>query len=148
MTPARTETGQSDRSIGELLADISKDLTTLMRQELDLAKAEAKQSATQAGKGIGMFAGAGVAGLLFLIFLSTAVWWALGAAIGRGWSALIVAVIWAIVAVILAMVGRTEMQKAEGIPRTTDTVKKIPPALKGQERPGDTTTGTPTKDYR
>ncbi|QGN34191.1 phage holin family protein [Microlunatus sp. Gsoil 973] len=125
----------SGRSIGEVFGDVSRDLTTLLRQEIDLAKAEAKQSATRAGKGAGMYAGAGVAGLLFLVFLSVALWWALGGVIGRGWSGLIVAAIWAIIAAILAMVGRAEMRKINGLPETAETVKKIPPALKGQEPP-------------
>jgi len=129
----------SGRSIGAVLGDVSKDLTTLLRQEIDLAKAEAKQSATRAGKGAGMFAGAGIAGLLFLVFLSVAGWWALGGLIGRGWSGLIVAVVWAIIAIILALVGRGEMHKINGLPETTETVKKIPPALKGQEPPHNTT---------
>lgn len=138
-TPGATAAATSDRSVGAVLSDISKDLTTLMRQEIDLAKAEAKQSATRAGKGAGMFAGAGVAGLLFLVFLSVAGWWALGGLIGRGWSGLIVAVVWAIIAGILALVGRAEMRKINGLPETAETVKKIPPALKGQEPPTNTT---------
>ena len=65
--------------------------------------------------------------------LSVALWWALGNAIGRGWSAVVVAVIWAIVAAILAAVGRSELKKIRGLDRTADSVKKIPPALKGNE---------------
>ncbi|GAB3918543.1 hypothetical protein GCM10011575_34200 [Microlunatus endophyticus] len=139
----RPEDEPADRtSVGTLLGDISKDLTTLLRQEIDLAKAEARQSAIRAGSGIGMFGGAAVAGLLFLVFLSVAGWWALGGVIGRGWSGLVVAGIWAVVAVILALVGRAQLKKINGLPETTETVKKIPPALKGQERTGDTTTGS------
>jgi len=137
--PSVSPTPVSDedrRSMGTVVGDIGKQLSTLMRQEVDLAKAEAKQSATQAGTGIGLYAGAGVAGLLFLVFLSVAAWWALGASIGRGWSGLIVAVIWLIIAGILALVGRARMKKIRGLPDTAETVKKVPSALKGQERPG------------
>ena len=130
--PPTSESG-SRPSIGELLGDVSKYISDLMRQELALAKAEATQSATRAGKGAGMFAGAGVAGHFVLLFLSVALWWALGNSIGRGWSALVVAVIWAIVAAVLAAMGRTEMKKVRGLDRTADSVKKIPPALKGHE---------------
>jgi hypothetical protein len=63
------------RSIGELLSDVSQDVTTLLRQEVALAKAEVKQSVSSAGKGVGMFAGAGVAGHMVLLFLSVAGWW-------------------------------------------------------------------------
>jgi len=124
------------RSIGALVSDISSDLSTLVRQEVELAKAEAKQSATQAGKGAGMLAGAAVAGQLALVFLSVAAWWALGEVIGRGWSGLVVALVWAIVAGILAASGRSQLKRSPmGLPRTTETVKDIPEALKGHETP-------------
>ena len=64
--------GVERASIGELLSDISSDLSTLMRQEVALAKAELTQSAKQAGKGGGMLAGAGIAGHFVLLFLSIA----------------------------------------------------------------------------
>lgn len=121
------------RSIGELLSDVSSNLSTLLQQELALAKAELTQSATRAGKGVGMFAGAAVGALLFLVFLSVSAWWGLGQFIGNQWSALIVAIIWAIVAAILAMVGKKEFERIRGIPRTTETLGKVPNAIKGHE---------------
>lgn len=121
------------RSLGQVLGDVSSDLSTLVRQELALAKAEVSQSATNAGKGVGMFAGAAVAGLLLLVFLSLSIMWGLGQFIGNQWSALIVAVIWLIVAVVLALVGKKELARVKGLPQTADTVGKIPNALKGQE---------------
>ena len=125
---------QETRSIGEIFGNVTQDLSTLMRQEVALAKAEAGQSAKNAGKGIGMYAGAAVGGFLFLLFLSTALMWALGHLIGSdGWAALIVAVIWAIIAAVLASVAKKEMQKIRGLPDTADTMGKIPNALKGQE---------------
>lgn len=120
-------------SIGTLLGQVSSDVTTLLRQEVALAKAEAKKSATDAGKGVGMFAGAGVAGLLFLVFLSVSAWWGLGQFIGNQWSGLIVAVVWAIVAGVLALVGKKELASVKGLPETADSVGKIPNALKGHE---------------
>jgi len=127
--------GQSagDRSLGELISEVTGDLSTLMRQELELAKAELQQSASRAGKGAGLLGGAGVAGYFVLLFLSVALWWAIGSATGLGWSALIVAVIWAIIAAVLATVGRNSLKSIRGIPKTADTVKKIPDALKGNE---------------
>jgi len=124
---------QEDRSIGEILGDVTTDLSTLMRQELELAKAELKQTATRAGTGAGLFGGAAVAGHMVLLFLSISVWWALGMLIGHGWSGLIVAAIWAIVAAILAVTGRTQLSRVRGVPQTTETVAKIPEALKGNE---------------
>jgi hypothetical protein len=127
--------GQSvgDRSLGDLISEVTTDLSTLVRQELELAKAEVQQSAARAGKGAGMLGGAGVAGYFVLLFLSIALWWAIGSATGLGWSALIVAVIWGIIGAVLYVMGRNSLKSVRGIPKTTDTVKKIPDALKGNE---------------
>ena len=136
-SPAETgpAPGQSagDRSLGELIAEVTGDLSTLMRQELELAKAELQQSASRAGKGAGMLGGAGVAGYFVLLFASLALWWAIGAGTGLGWSALIVAAIWGVIGAILFIAGRNSLKSVRGIPKTADTVKKIPDALKGNE---------------
>jgi hypothetical protein len=120
-------------SIGELLSDVSQDITTLIRQEAELAKAEIKQSASRAGKGAGMLGGAGVAGHFAVLFLSIALWWALGEKTGHGWSALIVAALWAIAAAVLGQLGRKKLKSVDGLPQTGATVKKIPDAVKGNE---------------
>ena len=122
-----------DRSLGDLISEVTQDLSTLMRQELELAKAELQQSASRAGKGAGMLGGAAVAGYFVLLFLSVALWWAIGSATGLGWSAVIVAVIWGIIAAVLYTAGRNSLKAVRGIPKTADTVKKIPDALKGNE---------------
>jgi hypothetical protein len=129
----QTTTGRDDRSVGELVSEVSRDLSTLIRQEIELAKAEATQSAKRAGKGAGMFGGAGVAGHMVLLFLSLALWWALGTVMGGGWSGLVVAAVWAVVAAVLAARGRSELKAVEGLPQTADSVKKIPDALRGHE---------------
>lgn len=128
----RNKTGDS-RSIGELLGDVSSDLSTLMRQEVALAKAEVGQSASRAGKGVGMLVGAAVTGHLFLVFGSVAGWWALGEVVGRGWSGLIVAGVWLLIAIILGLLGKSALNKVKGLPETTDSLGKIPNALKGNE---------------
>lgn len=122
-------------SIGALVSDISTDLSTLMRQEVALAKAEAKQSAAQAGRGAGLLGGAGLAGWFVLLWLSVALWWALGAVMDRGWAAVVVAAIWAVIAAVLAVMGRSQMQKVRGLPYTVETAKQVPDALKGNEEP-------------
>jgi hypothetical protein len=124
---------QEAPSLGERLGDVTRDLSILMRQEVALAKAEASQSASRAGKGIGLLAGAALAGYFVLLFLSIALWVSLGSKIGEGWSALVVTVIWAIIAAVLASVGKKALDKVRGVPRTTETLGKIPNALKGQE---------------
>ncbi|MCU1516663.1 MAG: hypothetical protein JWQ75_1384, partial [Pseudarthrobacter sp.] len=91
--PSAAHVKADNTSLGDLLGEVTRDLSTLMRQELELAKAELKQSASKAGKGSGMLAGAGVAGHFVLLFLSIALWYALGELMGLGWSAVVVAVI-------------------------------------------------------
>ena len=131
--PSAAHMKADNASLGELLGDVTRDLSTLMRQEVELAKAEAKQSATRAGKGAGMLAGAGIGGHFVLLFLSLALMWALGAIMPLGWSALIVAVIWAIIAAVLASTGRKELKQIKGLPQTGETLSEIPPTLKPGE---------------
>lgn len=124
---------EDGRSIGELLSDVSTNLSTLMRQEVALAKAEVRQSGSQAGKGAGMIVGAAVGAMLFLVFLSVSAWWGLGRLIGNEWSGLVVALVWAAVAGALAMAGKKEFERIRGLPRTTETISKIPNAVRGHE---------------
>ena len=136
--PGDTRNGLPDpslRSVGEVLGDITSDLSTLLRQEVELAKAELRETADHAKAAGGMFAGAGVAGHLALIFLSLALWWALGDLFDSlGWSALVVGLLWAVAAGVLASIGRTRLKRATPVaPRTVDTAKDIPEALKGHE---------------
>jgi hypothetical protein len=118
-------------SLGSLLGEVMKDMSTLFRQEVALAKAEITDSGKKAGKGAGLFGGAGVAGHFVLLFLSIALWWGLGDLIGsNGWSAVIVAILWAVVALILALQGKKEFQKIKGAPQTAETIKEIPDTFK------------------
>lgn len=123
----------ANESLGDLLSDVTRNLSQLLRQELELAKAELRESATKAGKGAGMLGGAGVAGHFALLFLSIAIWWGLGELIGRGWSAVIVALVYAIVAAVLAVTGRNKLREVRGMPSTVDSAKRIPEALKPEE---------------
>jgi hypothetical protein len=116
-----------------MFSDVAEDLSTLMRQEVELAKAEVRQSAIRAGKGAGFLAGAGISAHTALLFASAAAWWGLGDVIGHGWSALIVAAAWLIIAVITGQLGRREMTAISGAPQTTQTIKQIPAAVKGNE---------------
>ncbi|HEY6478636.1 MAG TPA: phage holin family protein [Streptosporangiaceae bacterium] len=120
-------------SVGEAFSDVAADLSTLMRQEVELAKAEVRESATRAGKGAGMLAGAGVSGHLVLAFASVAGWWGLGEVIGHGWSALVVGAVWLIITAVLGLAARRELAAVSGVPRTAQTVRKIPGAIKGNE---------------
>lgn len=118
-----------NESLGEMFASFSDNLSSLLRQEVKLAKAEATQSAKQGGRGAGMFAGAAVGGFLTLLFLSMALMWALSSWMHLGWAALIVAVVWAVAAAVLASMGKKEFEAMKGLPQTQETVGEIPPTL-------------------
>jgi hypothetical protein len=131
--PTPSEEKAATTSLGDLLGEVTKDISALMRQEVELAKAELKQSATRAGKGAGMLGGAGYAASMAILFLSIALWWALGTLIGGGWSGVVVAVIWAVIALILFVVGRKRLKEVNGAPKTVESLKKIPETLKRNE---------------
>jgi hypothetical protein len=121
-------------SFGELFGQVTKDMSILIRQEVDLAKAELKQSATRAGKGAGFLGGAGYAGLMAVFFLTVALWWGIGALIDNlGWSAVIVAIIWGIIGAILYSMGRKALKEVQGAPKTAETLKKLPDTFKRNE---------------
>jgi hypothetical protein len=120
-------------SVGELVGNVTRDLSTLMRQELALAQAELKAEASKTGKAAGALGAAGFAGYMAVLFLSISLWWALGHLIGNGWSALVVAVLWGIVGAILYSSGRKKLKQVHPTPeRTVDTLKNVPDALKGE----------------
>lgn len=116
--PSPVGPGQ-DRSIGELLSEVTSDVQTLFRQEVELAKAEVRQEATKAGKAAGMYGGAGFAGYMLLLFLSLAAVLGLSNVIDGGWSSLIVAAVWAVVAAVLYQRGRTQMRDVSPKPEQT-----------------------------
>jgi hypothetical protein len=133
LDPAVPPPADSRPSAGELFSEVAEDLSTLMHQEVELAKAELRVSAIRAGKAAGLLAGAGISGHMVLVFASVAAWWGIGDATGHGWSALIVAAIWLIVAAVLGMMGRREISAVPGVPQTAQTVKRIPDAVRGNE---------------
>ena len=145
----------ADQSVGQLLSDISTDMSTLMRQELELAKAElrqeaslattaAKEEASKAGKAAAMFGAAGYIGHFAFLFVSLALWWLIKHILGDfgthwGWAFLIVAVLYGIIAAVLALSGKKKMKdvnfgrlsqinpKPE---QTIETLQEVPGALK------------------
>jgi len=101
-----------DRPTTELLRELSDQTTTLVRQEIELAKAELTEKGKKAGTGAGMFGGAGIAGLFALAALTTAIIAALDTAMPLWLAALIVAVVYAAVAGVLALRGKKEIEQA------------------------------------
>jgi len=123
----------SSASVGELVGSITKDISTLMRQELDLAKAEVKQEAIKSGKAAGMYGAAGFAGYMVLLFASIALWWGLANLMDQGWAALIVTGVWAVIGAVAYSRGRRQARQIHPKPElTVETVKEIPDAFKGQ----------------
>jgi uncharacterized membrane protein YqjE len=114
-----------DRSLGEVFGDLSSDLSTLMKQELELAKAELKQEAGRAGRGAGMLGGAGLAAWFVLLFLSLAVMFLLDNWLPIEAAALITMAVWAVIAAALALTGRKELREANPqLPKTQQTLKE------------------------
>ncbi|MFI7600135.1 phage holin family protein [Actinoplanes sp. NPDC049681] len=112
-------------SIGELIGNVSNDLSQLFRQEVELAKAEIKQEATKAGKAAGMLGAAAFAGYMTIVLLSFALVFALGNVMDLGWAALIVAALWGAAGAVLALNGRKKLQTVDPVPhRTVDTLKE------------------------
>ena len=101
-----------DAGIGDLLKQLSQETTTLVRQELELAKAEMSVKAKEGGKGAGLLGGGAVAGLLFLGALTATIIGLLDLGMKFWLAALIVTVLWGAVAAVLALQGRNKLQEA------------------------------------
>jgi hypothetical protein len=101
-----------ERPIGELLKQLSEETTTLVKQELDLAKAEVAQKGQQAGKGLGMFGGAGLMGLGAFGALTAFFILLLDGAVPNWAAALIVAAVYGAIAGVLALQGRNKLKEA------------------------------------
>jgi hypothetical protein len=119
-------TDPRDQGLGDLLKQLSQETTTLVRQELELAKAEMTVKAKEGGKGAGFLGGAGVAGLLTLGALTATVIGLLDTFMVFWLAALIVTLIWGAVAAVLALQGRNKLQEATPpVPeQTQDSVKE------------------------
>jgi len=115
-----------DWSLGELLKRLSEQTTRLVHQELELAKAELQQKGREAGAGAGMFGGAGALGLAALGALTACFILALNAIMPAWLAALIVAVVYGIIAFVLVRQGQARMKRAvPPVPeQTIETVKE------------------------
>ncbi len=115
-----------DRSTGELLKELSEQTSTLVRQELELAKAEMSEKGKQAGMGAGMFGGAGLFGLLAMIALTACLVMALDRVMVDWLAALVVTAAYAAIAGVLALQGRNKVREAApAVPeQTRDTLKE------------------------
>ncbi|PKH39382.1 phage holin family protein [Nocardioides alpinus] len=129
-----TGTTGDSRSLGEIVGDLTNDLTTLVKAELDLARTELKSEAAKAGKGAGMLGGAGVSGLLALILASFALSYLLDNWMPVELAFLITTLLWAVVAAVLAARGRSELKKSNPqLPKTQRTLKEDAAWVKAQK---------------
>ncbi|HVE93201.1 MAG TPA: phage holin family protein [Actinomycetota bacterium] len=127
MRQVDTHDGYTDKSLGELLKQLSQETTTLVKQELELAKAEISEKGKQAGVGVGLFGAAGIVGFLALASLTAFFVLALHAAGLPAWAAaLVVAAVYGVVAAVLGLQGKEKVQEASPpIPeQTVETVKE------------------------
>jgi putative superfamily III holin-X len=115
-----------ERPIGDLVKQLASQTSTLVRQEIDLAKAEMSQKASIAGKGAGLLGGAAVTGLLAAGALTACLILVLSEAMDAWLAALIVAVVMGIVAAALGLAGRNKVREATPpVPeQTVETVKE------------------------
>jgi uncharacterized membrane protein YqjE len=122
---ARAPDDARDRGIGELVKDLASQTSTLVRQEIKLAQAEVAEKGKVAGRGAGMLAGAAIAALLMLGTLTALLVIALDSAMPLWLAALIVTLLWGVVAAVLAQAGRKALQSATPpAPQTVETVKE------------------------
>jgi uncharacterized membrane protein YqjE len=122
---ARPATSVDSRSIGDLLSDVTDDFGRLVRQQIDLAKAEFKEQAEATRRAAIMLGSAVVAGLLVLVLISFALVYALAEVMPPGWAALIVAVVWAVVAAVAFSKGRQRLKQISPVPqKTMQTIKE------------------------
>jgi uncharacterized membrane protein YqjE len=126
---------QEDRSVGQLLGNVTRDVQQLARKEFELAKVETKeelQKAAAVGKSFGI---AGFVGYLAVVMLSFAAAWALTAIMPTGWAFFAVGVVYAIVAAVMALRGRRELQKFHPVPEeTVETLKEDVQWLKSRKK--------------
>ena len=136
--PPAAEPPRGDPSLAELMRRLSDQSTLLVRQELDLAKAELVQKGKQAGLGAGMFGGAAVFGLYAVGALTAALILALSLAVVGWLAALIVTVLYAAIAGVLSLVGRSKVR--QGVPpvpeRAVESVKEDVQAAKLRAKEG------------
>lgn len=129
---AHREPVVDEPTIGKLVVDASRDISSLVQQEIRLAKSELKVSVQAGGMGIGLFAAAAFLLLLAVIMLSCAFAWFLNmAGLHPAWCFLIVFAVYLLIAAILALVGVKRVKRVRGPDRAIAQAKDTVAALKG-----------------
>ncbi len=124
----------TDPTIGKLVVDAQRDISTLISKEIELAKSELKISVKHGGVGIGLFAGAAFLGLLAIIMLSVSLAYFIhwnGNGLDLHWAFLIVFAFYVLIAALLAFIGMKQVKQVKGPEKAIRQGKQIPDALKG-----------------
>jgi hypothetical protein len=122
----------TDPTLGKLVMDAQRDLSTLISKEIQLAKSELQVSVKHGGVGIGLFAGAIFLLLLAIIMLSVAFAYFIHlTGLGLHWSFLIVFGVYVLIAAILAWIGVRQVKQVKAPERAIEQGRQIPQALKG-----------------
>ena len=125
----------SDPTLGKLVMDAQRDISTLVSKEIELAKSELKVSVKHGGVGIGLFAGAAFLGLLAVIMLSVALAYFIpgnGSGLDLHWAFLIVFGLYVLIAALLAFIGLKQVKQVKAPEKAIAQGKQIPQALKGR----------------
>jgi len=132
--PVKAEANQhGDPTLGKLVMDAQRDISTLISKEIALAKSELKISLRHGGTGIGLFAGAAFLGLLAVIMLSISIAYFIHwAGLGLHWAFLIVFALYVLIAALLAFIGIKQVKQVKAPERAIKQGKQIPQALKGK----------------
>jgi putative superfamily III holin-X len=130
-----TPVHDTDPTIGRLVTDASRDISTLISKEIQLAKSELKVSVRTGGISIGLFAGAAFIAVLGVIMLSVAfayfIYWG-GEGLDLQWAFLIVFIVYTLIAALLGFIGYKKIQKVGPPEKAIAQGKQIPNALKGK----------------
>ncbi|GAB6986085.1 phage holin family protein [Nocardioides pyridinolyticus] len=132
---ASNEVQNQDPTIGRLVHDATRDISSLVQKEIQLAKSELKVSVKAGGTGIGLFAGAAFVAVLAIIMLSVSIAYFIhwnGDGLALHWAFLIVFGLYLLIAGLLGFVGVRQVKKVRAPERAIGQGKEIPRALKGQ----------------
>ena len=125
----------TDPTLGKLVMDAQRDISSLVSKEIQLAKSELKVSVKHGGVGVGLFAGAAFIALLAIIMLSVAFAYFLnwnGEGLDLHWAFTVVFVVYVLIAALLAYIGLRQVKQVKAPERAIEQGRQIPQALKGQ----------------
>jgi uncharacterized membrane protein YqjE len=135
MTDERYRIEHPEKSLGDLIGELTTEISQLVTSHVELAKAEIRQDAREAARAGGMLGGAGISGLVALLMLSAAAAWGLAEVIAPGWAFLVVGAFWAVGTAVLGLTGKKELDEMRPGPQhTMEEIKEDQQWLKIRNR--------------